>query len=35
MEKYFNTAGPIKTNLHYYIDSKKRWNFQKVLSLIE
>ena len=21
MEKYFNTAGPIKTNLHYYTDS--------------
>ena len=35
MEKYFNTAGPIKTNLHYYVDSKKRWNFQEVLSLIE
>ncbi|MFK7980875.1 MAG: AAA-like domain-containing protein [Saprospiraceae bacterium] len=35
MEKFFNTAGPIKKNRHYYVDSKKRWDFQKVLDLIE
>ena len=35
MEKFFNTAGPIKPNLHYYVDGQKRWNFQSVLSLIE
>jgi len=34
MEKFFNTAGPIKNNLHYYVDSKKRWNFEEVLNLI-
>ena len=35
MEKFFNTAGPIKSNLHYYVDGQKRWNFQEVLNLIK
>ena len=35
MEKFFNTAGPISRNLHYYVDSKKRWDFQEVLNLIK
>jgi type II secretory pathway predicted ATPase ExeA len=34
MEKYFSTAGPIKPNLHYFVDTKKRWNLQEVLHLI-
>lgn len=34
MEIFFNTAGPIKPSLHYYVDSKKRWNFEEVLNLI-
>lgn len=35
MEKFFNTAGPIKPDLHYYVDTKTRWNFQSVLDLIQ
>lgn len=35
MEKFFNTAGPIKPDLHYYVDTKTRWSFQSVLSLIQ
>ncbi|MEM6321349.1 MAG: AAA-like domain-containing protein [Bacteroidota bacterium] len=34
MEKFFNTAGPIKTDLHYYVDSRERWDFERVLQLI-
>ncbi|MEM6318219.1 MAG: AAA-like domain-containing protein [Bacteroidota bacterium] len=34
MEKFFNTAGPISNDLHYYVDSKKRWNFRRVTTLI-
>ncbi|MEN0003276.1 MAG: AAA-like domain-containing protein [Bacteroidota bacterium] len=34
MEKFFNTAGPIKTDLHYYVDSRERWDFEQVLRLI-
>ncbi len=34
MEKFFNTAGPISTNLHYYVDSKNRWDFDEVTNLI-
>jgi hypothetical protein len=34
MEKFFNTAGPISTDIHYYVDAKKRWDFSKVRALI-
>ena len=34
MEKFFNTAGPIKPELHYYVDSKNRWDFKAVANLI-
>ena len=34
MEKFFNTAGPIKPELHYYVDSKDRWDFNSVANLI-
>lgn len=34
MEKFFNTAGPISTHLHYYVDSKTRWDFEEVTNLI-
>ncbi|MEM6318595.1 MAG: AAA-like domain-containing protein [Bacteroidota bacterium] len=34
MEKFFNTAGPIKPRLHYYVDTKTRWDFDSVLNLI-
>ena len=34
MERFFNTAGPIKTNLHYYIDPLKRFDLEEVLLLI-
>jgi hypothetical protein len=35
MEKYFNTAGPIKPHLHYFVDSQKRWNFAEIMRLIQ
>ncbi|MEM9850217.1 MAG: AAA-like domain-containing protein, partial [Bacteroidota bacterium] len=35
MEKFFNTEGPIKTDLHYYISSDERWNFSHVIGLIQ
>jgi len=34
MEKFFNTAGPVRPDKHYYVDSKKRWDFSKVRTLI-
>lgn len=34
MEKFFNTAGPISPDIHYYVDTRDRWNFEQVLSLI-
>ena len=34
MEKFFNTAGPISTDIHYYVAAKKRWDFSQVISLI-
>jgi len=34
MEKFFNTAGPIVQDIHYYVDAKKRWDFSQVISLI-
>jgi hypothetical protein len=34
MERFFNTAGPIKTDLHYYIDPLKRLDLDEVLLLI-
>lgn len=35
MERFFNTAGPIATDIHYYIDAKERWDFDEVLQLIK
>lgn len=34
MERFFNTAGPIKPTLHYYIDPLKRIDLEEVLLLI-
>ena len=34
MEKFFNTAGPISTDIHFYVDSKDRWDFDQVVSFI-
>ena len=34
MERFFNTAGPIKTDLHYYNDPLKRFDLEEVLLLI-
>ncbi|MEM8524450.1 MAG: AAA-like domain-containing protein [Bacteroidota bacterium] len=34
MEKFFNTAGPIKTDLHYYVPTESRWDLERVLGLI-
>ena len=34
MERFFNTAGPFKTDLHYYIDQLKRLDLKEVLMLI-
>lgn len=34
MERFFNTAGPIKIDLHYYIDPLKRFDLEEVLLLI-
>ena len=35
MEKFFNTAGPIKPELHYYVAASQRWDFNSVLNLIK
>ncbi|MEN0048837.1 MAG: AAA-like domain-containing protein [Bacteroidota bacterium] len=35
MERFFNTEGPIATDIHYYIDAKERWDFEEVLQLIQ
>jgi len=35
MKKFFNTAGPIQPDRHYYVDSKKRWDFDEVIQLID
>lgn len=34
VERFFNTAGPIKTDLHYYIDPLKRIDLEEMLLLI-
>ena len=34
MERFFNTAGPIKQELHYNIDPLKRFDLEEVLLLI-
>ena len=34
MERFFNTAGPIDSTVHYALDPLARWNLSKVLSLI-
>ena len=34
MERFFNTAGPIKTDLHYYIDPLARIDLEETLLLI-
>ena len=35
MEKFFNTAGPISPNIHYFIQSQSRWDIHQILSLIK
>ncbi|MCP4149373.1 MAG: ATP-binding protein, partial [bacterium] len=35
MKRFFTTAGPIKTDKHYYIPPLSRLNFEEILSLIE
>ena len=34
MERFFNTAGPIKRDLHYYIEPLQRFDLEEVLLLI-
>jgi len=34
MEKFFNTAGPIKKDMHYYISSFERFDYENIESLI-
>ncbi|MEN0049208.1 MAG: AAA-like domain-containing protein [Bacteroidota bacterium] len=34
MEKFFNTAGPIKPEWHYHIPANERWDFDYVMNLI-
>lgn len=34
MEKFFNTAGPIKQDLHYFIPMEQRWDLEEVMHLI-
>ncbi|MEM7656866.1 MAG: ATP-binding protein, partial [Bacteroidota bacterium] len=34
MEKFFNTAGPIKTNLHHYVPMEERWDVDRVQMMI-
>lgn len=34
MEKFFNTAGPISPDIHYFVDTQTRWDFNQVVSLI-
>jgi hypothetical protein len=35
MERFFNTAGPIKTDIHYYVPMEQRWDFEQVMMLIQ
>ena len=35
MEKFFNTAGPIKPELHYYIPSSQRIDFEEIWHLMD
>ncbi|MEM8527585.1 MAG: AAA-like domain-containing protein [Bacteroidota bacterium] len=35
MERFFNTAGPISTDLNYYIDTRERWDFEEILTFIQ
>jgi hypothetical protein len=35
MKKFFNTAGPIKPEMHYYIPSRDRINWGEILDLID
>ena len=34
MERFFNTAGPIKPELHYNIDPLKRFDLEELLLLV-
>lgn len=33
--KFFNTAGPNKTDIHYTLPPLTRWNLEEILSLVE
>ncbi len=35
MERYFNTAGPMKDDLHYVFPPLERWDTEEILSLID
>lgn len=35
MKRYFNTAGPIRKDDHYYIPPLERWDLEEILMLIE
>ena len=35
MERFFNTAGPIKPDMHYYVPMEERWDFEQVQGLIQ
>jgi hypothetical protein len=35
MERFFNTAGPVKCDIHYCLPPLKRWDLDEILSLIQ
>lgn len=35
MERFFNTAGPNKADLHYTLDPLKRWDMEAIMTLIQ
>ncbi|MEM9888981.1 MAG: AAA-like domain-containing protein, partial [Bacteroidota bacterium] len=35
MERFFNTAGPIKPEWHYHVPTDTRWDYRNVVSLIQ
>ena len=35
IEKFFNTEGPIKQDMHYCVDPLHRWDLGEVLTLIQ
>ena len=35
MERFFNTAGPVKCDIHYCLPPLERWDLEEILSLIQ